>query len=125
MKYPVELYAKSFIEVVSATSQEKRDKIISNFLKIIRKNGDYLRIKKIFTAIREAEVKKRGGRIINLELAREIPENLITHLKSYFSKKDYISISVRPDLIAGLRILIDNEKELDTTMKRKLKKIFK
>lgn len=124
MKYSSELYAKAFMEVVSKASKEKQGKMVSRFLNIVRKNGDYPLIKKIFNQIQEALIRAKGGRMVILESARQISPELMEKLKNRFSVRDRVEQVIRPDLAAGLRVLVDGEKEIDFTLKRKLRKLF-
>ncbi len=124
MKYQAELYAKAFVETIAKAPNEKQGVFLRKFIEIIRKNGDFLRIEKIFQAVRNAFVKNQGGRIVTLELARNIPEDN-KNFKRFFSDKNHVEIVIRPELVAGMRILIDGEKELDCTLQRKLNRLFK
>ncbi len=124
MRYSPELYAKAFLETVAVASGKKQPEMLFRFVEVIRKNGDSPLIKKIFRQVQEAIIKKQGAKIITLEFAREIPKALVAKLRNYFSKKDHIKQVIREDLVAGVRVLVDNEKELDLTMRKKLKKLF-
>jgi F0F1-type ATP synthase delta subunit len=124
MKYSPEIYARAFMETVYSAPKEKQEKLLLRFLEAIKKNGDLPQIKRIFRAIQKAVVKKNGGRIINLELAHNISQELLAKLRNNFSPKDYLEIYFHPELIAGVRMLFDEEIELDLTIRKKLKKLF-
>jgi F0F1-type ATP synthase delta subunit len=124
MKYSPEIYGRAFMETVYAAPQEKQERLIWQFLDVVRKNGDFTQIKKIFAAIQALIIKKNGGRIISLEFARNVSQALLEKFQNNFSSKDHIEISFRPELIAGVRVLINGEDELDLTMRRKLKELF-
>ncbi|TSC75315.1 MAG: hypothetical protein G01um101430_522 [Parcubacteria group bacterium Gr01-1014_30] len=124
MKYSPELYARAFMETVAQASQVKQKALLSRFLEIIVKNGDYLGIKKILSKIEEAVVREKGGRMITLEFAREVEKELAERLKSSFSDNDHILTLLNPELVAGVRVLVDGESELDMSLQRKLKKLF-
>lgn len=142
MRYSPELYAKAFLETAVAAGKQKQGELVRRFLKVVKKNGDSILLGKIFRLIQEALVRRKGGRIITLEFSREVSEKLSAKLRSAFSKKDYIEEFIRPDLVAGARILVDGKvaetsshlppspasqgslEELDMTMRKKLKKLF-
>lgn len=124
MKYSPELYAKAFFEAARAVPEKKQGEIISRFLQVIRKNGDWPLIKKIFRQVCSLVIRARGGRMIVLEFARDLSKELVNKLQNSFSKQDYVEKAIRPELIAGVRILIDYEKELDLTVQRKLRNLF-
>lgn len=124
MKYSPRLYARAFVETVAAAPGEKQGRLLVRFLQVIKKNGDWPLRKKIFRQTRKLMIKKAGGRIITLEFAREVSKEPVEKLQNSFSAKDYIETTVRPELLAGVRILIDEDRELDFTLKKKLRKLF-
>ena len=63
---------------------------------------------------------KSGNKKIVLEMARQ---NKVI-LKSVIKKNDVVEEKINPELIAGIKIIIDNERQLDFSLKNKLDKIF-
>ena len=111
MKYAPHIYARAFLEV--KPDPEK-------FLSVVLKNGDYERLDKIVEAIEMREVQAHGGRIVELEFAR------ISELakKFKFSSHDRVHTKINPSLVAGVRVTVDGEQELDVSLQRKLNKLF-
>lgn len=124
MRYSPELYAKAFMETVFAAPKAKQKKLLLRFLQVLEKNGEQQIAEKIFDKIQEIITKKKEGRVVQLEFARDVQKQLAARLKRSFSKRDLISFSVRPELVSGVRVLIDGERELDMSLQRKLKKLF-
>jgi len=121
MKYAPELYAEAFTRALNESAAHvSRDALVARLLAVIEKNGDNARKGKILNAVRRAFIKKRGGREISIETARDQHIDL----GRYFKKEDEIETRVNPDLIAGLRITVDGERELDTSLHRKLSRMF-
>ena len=115
MKYPVSIYARAFLET-------KPD--LKKFLSVVAKNGDLPRIDKIVAAIEEQETHDHGGKVVNVEFAREMDEATIKKITKKFKERDLVSIKVTPSLIAGTRITIDGEQELDGSFQRKINKLW-
>jgi len=124
MKYSTELYAKAFLEVWEGVDGKDKSKITKRFLEVIGKNGDLGNFSKIEGAIRRALVKKNGGRFIEAEVARPANEVARRKISESFSKKDYVQMHVRPEILAGARILIDGEREFDFSFERRIRKLF-
>ena len=124
MKYPPEAYAEAFAEALEEKSAPD-SQLIKRFLSTIDKNGDWPSVKKIFNLIVKKIVKRSGGRSMSAEFAREMPKAQLENFLNKFSKKDFVEVAVKPELVGGVRILIDGEEELDLTMARKLKILFK
>lgn len=124
MKYPSYLYARAFLEVMEKTPERKRGEILKRFVQLLFKNGDIRRADKIIEAVSRFIVQARGGRSVAIEYARIIPAKLRRKLTGAFSKKDAVTEILNPVLVAGVRITMDGNEELDMTMARKLKKVF-
>jgi len=124
MKYSPEIYAKALIEVFEKIPSNEKDSAIKRFLEIINSNGDMKRIDKIVNLVSKYLTLKAGGHHVVIEVARELPEKTTKEIVKKFQDHDQIEISINPYLIAGTRITINGESELDNSLTRKLKKIF-
>lgn len=121
MKYSPELYAEAFLVILRDTPGHDESSLVERFIRTIEKNGDIGRREKIFAAIRRACIKKNGGREVVIETARRHQR---LDFNNYFKKEDAITTAINPDLIAGVRVTIDGERELDTSLNHKLSKMF-
>ncbi|KKT82168.1 MAG: hypothetical protein A3B99_03735 [Candidatus Yanofskybacteria bacterium RIFCSPHIGHO2_02_FULL_44_12b] len=122
MRYPLNNYVDAFMEALEKASQEKA---ISGFVRLLKKTGDIKAADKIFTAIHKKMINLDGGRWVKVETAREISEKKLEALEHKFSKKDHAVFSINPDLVAGLRVTVNGEEELDNSLQNKLNKLFK
>ena len=93
-------------------------------VKLLKKTGDIKHFNKIVEAIHKKLVNEKGGKWINIETAREsaLKKEKIKH---NFSEKDYIDFKINPELVAGMRVTVDGEEELDNTLNQKLKNLFR
>ncbi|MDO8523080.1 MAG: F0F1 ATP synthase subunit delta [bacterium] len=123
MKYPIEAYAEAFCEA-ALERKGKEEELIKKFLVAVNKNGDWGEIKKIFKLIARKMAVRRGGRFVSVEFGRAPTKKVTLMLEESFSKKDHVEFKVRPELIAGARILINGEQELDSTLIKKINKLF-
>src|SRR3989344_1754355 len=103
MKYSAAMYARAFLET-------KPD--VKRFLEVVAKNGDFSRIDGIVAAIERHAVHAAGGRMIELEYAR----SSAVSEEFKFRAKDQVHTSISPSLVAGVRVTIDGEKELDMSL---------
>ncbi|TSC82691.1 MAG: hypothetical protein G01um101420_214 [Parcubacteria group bacterium Gr01-1014_20] len=122
MKYSPKDYALALSKSLEKSKDEKH--LISNFLRVIRKNGDQRKFPKILEAFKKTETKKNGGSHIKVEFARETKEGQIKSITKQFSPKDWVETSLNPSLIAGVRVTFDGERELDNSLSRKIHKLF-
>ena len=119
----IKLYALALADVIAKKiSLQEEKKVIYNFLKLLEKNGKLKNAKKIISLTQKYYLEKTGNKSIILQTARKtIAKNL---LKSLYKEGDIIEEKINPALIAGIKIIINNEKQLDFSLKNKLDNIF-
>ena len=123
MKYKPEIYAGAFAWALKDKTLSEVE-ILKNFLRAVRKNEDWMGISKILRAVETRLVKNRGGRMVLVESARDLSENMAERFLKNFKKEDMVEFLQNFSLIAGARITINNSCELDLSFKRKLRKLF-
>ena len=122
MKYSVNNYVEAFVGTLA--SSDKKDQVVTNFITLLKKTGDIKHSKKIFEAIHKRLVNSDGGRWIDIDTARELPESKLKPLMNKFSKKDHINFNINKGLVAGVRVTVNGESEMDNSLAKKLKKLF-
>ena len=120
MKYNYKIYARALVSALDETQDlVQKEKIIKNFLFLVQKNKDVRQLKKIIDFASKIIYKKDGRQRIILETAR--PQNNLKNLfQKFFNEKDIIEEKINPNILAGLRIVFDDEKELDFSFKKRL-----
>jgi len=121
MKYSVNNYVNAFIPAIKKTSQGQT---IVGFMNLLQKTGDIKHSKKIIEAIHKKMVNEKGGKWVNIEVARNSTLKKET-FKHQFSEKDHLNFNINPELIAGVRITVNTEEELNNSLWGKLSKLFK
>lgn len=115
MKYSPEIYARAFWE---AKPDAKK------FLSVVHKNGDAHRLDKIVEALERYAAHQHGGRMVTMEFARVADTELVKKLQEKFTGKDHIRTTLNPALVAGVRVTIDGEQELDVSFQRKINNLW-
>ncbi len=124
MKYSPKLYAKAFSEVAAGPlTKTKETELVKNFLEIIEKNSDAHQLKKIFLQTETMLRMKTGRRKITIETARDIA-HIETKLKHFIAPDDIIEETINPELIAGIKIIVNDQTQFDGSLSRKLKTLF-
>ena len=62
---------------------------------------------------------------MKIETAREMSDSQNELLKHKFSNKDHVEFKINPELVAGVRITVNGEEELNNSLQNKLNKLFK
>lgn len=122
MKYSPQIYAKAFSEIIMKPSVKKAD-LVKNFLRLIKKNNDEHLLKKIYELTEKMARDKFGKRKVVVETARAIKGLNIT-IKKISQKGDIVEKKINPDLIAGIKIILNDEMQFDGSMEKKIKNLF-
>jgi len=119
MKYSVNTYAKALAE---AAADPKTDdaKIMRNFLAIVRKNGDEAHLRAIVHAAERMLWEKTGVRKITVESARALLKPAHTLVKDILKPRDVVEEKIDPSLIAGVKIIVNEELQFDGSLKGRL-----
>ena len=123
MKFSPTHYALALLEAVNEKPRAS-EKISVRFLEVLKKNGDRLQAGKILKEVERISLKRSGYRAVAIETARPLSTSQEQELRRHFNQKDHIDIRVNPELVAGVKIVIDGEWVIDASLRRKLKNLF-
>lgn len=123
MKYKPKLYAKSLAEAILKKDADEK-KIIDNFLKLLKKNGDMGKAGHIISLAKKIFIKKTGRRHLTIESARKIKAKQKELIESILRKGDIVEEKIDKDLLAGIKIIIDGEQQFDASFSKKLQSLF-
>lgn len=121
MKYKAKIYAKALADSILDSKAENK-KIINNFLKLLERNQDLKKSEEIVLIAENMLLKKTGNKKVILEIARKIDTK--DAVKDFVKKGDVIEEKINPKLVAGIKVIVNNDKQLDFSLLRKLENIF-
>jgi F0F1-type ATP synthase delta subunit len=127
MKYATHIYAKALVEVLddAAKKGSKDDEhIAKNFLAMIKRNGDEAHLKKILEEASRFARGKSGVRKVTVESARELNPSQKAMMKDFIKPGDVVEERIDPELIAGIKIVLNDELQFDGSLKNKLNKVL-
>ncbi len=124
MKYSAHIYAKALAEVLADAKPAHEAQIAKNFLALVRRNGDEMHLRKILEEAARMARGKGGVRKVTLETARQLGQPQREILKSFLKPSDVIEERIDSELVAGVRVIVDDEKQFDGSLKGKLDRLF-
>ena len=124
MRYSLKNYAEALAAAIHDIDPARSGAIVKNFLVLLGKSGDEVHAEKIVNAAERILRKKDGGREVIFESARSLEPGNKKLLSGVAREKDIVATHINPDLVAGVRIVIDGEQEFDGSLKGKLDKMF-
>ena len=124
MKYSPATYANALKLVLAKIEANGLELVLKNFQAVLVKNGDQALGDKIVSELEGIFTKENGGRIVSIETARVLPIEELELLKKHFKEKDLIRFKLNPSLVAGVRVTVGGDRELDHSLVKKLRQVF-
>jgi F0F1-type ATP synthase delta subunit len=125
MKYPSHFYAKALAQAIAGAKGKNEAAIAKNFLALVRKNGDEASLPKILDEAGRMVRSEEGIRQVRIESARPLAVSQEKMVKEFIKPGDIIERKIDPELIAGVRLILDDELQFDGSLRGKLDKVFR
>jgi F0F1-type ATP synthase delta subunit len=122
MKYSINSYAKALADAIYFSNNNSQ--IGENFLNVLKKNRDENYAKKIIEETEKILRQRDNSKKFVITFARSSDKNPKELLKDILTENDSYEIKVRPELIAGMTIKINDNFYFDGSLKGKLDKLF-
>lgn len=119
----VKLYAKALSEILLKKGIDEK-KITDNFVKLLIKTGQQKKTKKILDLAEDLVLLKQGKRKIVFQTARRMTADQKKLLHDFIKGGDVVKEKVNHELIAGVKIIINDSQQFDASMQSKLQKIY-
>lgn len=119
MNIKPKIYALAMVDAFISAKQSEI-KILKNVVAIMKKNGDTRKVSSIIRLAERLFYEKTGKRKIVIEMAREgshIP-------KSLAKKGDIVQRIIKKELVAGVRIIVNHERQLDYSLIKNINEVF-
>jgi F0F1-type ATP synthase delta subunit len=127
MKYSAHIYAKALVAVLDDAKGPKAGhdaEIAKNFLALVIKNGDEAHLKKILEEASRFARGKSGIRKVTIASARELSPAQNKTVEQFVKPGDVVEQRIDPDLIAGIKIIVNDEMQFDGSLRNKLNKVL-
>jgi F0F1-type ATP synthase delta subunit len=93
-------------------------------VKVLVKAGLEKKSKQILDLAEDLLLRKQGKNKITFEIARRITAENRALLKQFVKEGDVVKEKINHELIAGVKVIINNERQFDNSLKSKLQNIF-
>ena len=121
MSHAPSLYARAL--ALLAAENRLNAPAISRFLKLLRKHRNLSGLTQILRQFQRTYDTTAGITRIEVSAARS-PERLASVLRKRLGKKAVISERVRPELIGGAHVRINDAISIDASVRRQLQRLF-
>lgn len=118
----IKIYAQVLAEM--ALDKKENKKVAENFLKLLEKEGLQKKAKEIVQLAEDILLQKKGKKKITLETARKVAPAQKKMLEGIADSGDIIKEKISPELIAGVKIIINDSRQFDGSLQKKLQEIL-
>ncbi len=121
MKYKSRDYANTLVEIM--LKEKDGTKMVAGFLSFMKKNRDERKLKEILKLAEKLYFKKTGNKKIILETARHFNFKNSELINNLVNKGDVVVEKINQELIAGVKIVVNEERQLDMSLFKKLQEL--
>lgn len=124
MKYSVKQYASALNLALKGKDGSERKKATKRFLDILRKNRDGGKLSRILKELEIQHLHSSGLNKVRIEAASPLSRKVKSEIEEIFGKKLHLEEKINPELLAGLRILVNDEFFVDASAKSRIGEIL-
>lgn len=124
MKYKPKQYATALVEALDGAESDTARVRIRAFVELLKKHRMLGKVESIMQVAERRLAERAGVTRVRLESTAPASATLQKEVADIFDGKVWIEEKVRPELLAGIRILIDDETLVDASAKRRLAEMF-
>lgn len=124
MRYTSKQYAAALLGALEGAPAGRRTDVMRRFFAVLRRHKSMGRLDAIVREVEKISLQKRGVRKVVVESAAPLSEKTKKEIQERVGKKLQFFEKVEPELLAGIRILIDNDTLIDASGKRQVERMF-
>jgi F0F1-type ATP synthase delta subunit len=87
-------------------------------------NGDFKKAEEIVIGIEKTFLAREGRNKISITSALPLSSEIIENIRKKFNKNDVIETKIDPEILAGIKIMINGNKIIDASLRKKLNILF-
>ena len=122
MRWKPAIYAKAFLAAIDGGAHA--EEASKRLAKTLKRYGDRSLADGVLRAVERELVSRAGAQMVEVQFARPPKPAVLKTILGDFSKKDRVTTSIKLKLVAGTRIVINGDEELDLSLVGKLERMF-
>lgn len=124
MRYRASQYAEALWSALEEKSEVAQKKIIKRFGELLAVHQATGKARAIYAAYEKLELAKQGMRSVHLETVNPASDKLKKEIHTALGKNVHIKEIVNPNMIGGIKILVDDEILIDGSVRRQINHMF-
>jgi len=124
MKFSVQQYAEALYHTLSETKSGDQDKVINNFIRVLKTNGDLHYYEAIINVYEILDREMKGIREVEVTTARDVEINseIVNKLNDVIGKDIELKRKVDESLIGGIVVRVEDTL-IDASVRGQLSKL--
>jgi len=123
MKYPTRIYAEGLAEAIA--SGRDAAAIRRNFMALLDRYGDGVHLPKIIEETERLLRRRDGSKKVVVSFARPQPKSARALTGPLVGPQDALEEVIDPTLVAGMKIVVNDERAFDASLRTKLDAMLK
>lgn len=124
MRYTSRQYGAALLGTLEGKTKKKREEVLRHFFSLLRKNRDTGRLSAILREVERIHLRKEGLKKVEIESAAPLTREIKKETSRLMGGKAFLREYVKPDLLAGAKILVNDELLIDASARRRLRQLF-
>ena len=124
MKYRVTQYAEALHAALKGAPVSKHKDIMRRFAALLGRHRMSGKSDLVVAAYEKIVLRETGMRKVKIESAAPASEQLKKEIGAVLGENIFIEAKTNPELLAGIKILVDNELLIDASAKRQLARML-
>lgn len=124
MRYLAIHYAQALYEAFKDKKETEYKTLLNNFFLLLRIRREWSRLQEIVHAYEKYYLKQENMHKVHVESAHTCSDTIRIQIKNAIDGTFLLEEVVRPELLGGVSIILDNEILIDASIKRQLEKMF-
>ncbi len=125
MRNTAKQYTEALYEVIKDKGLVEQKKIIRNFLQLLKKRHVKASSNSMLRYFEKCYLKDHDMRKVEVESMNPLSDILKSDIKKSVGKQVLLYEKINPDLLAGIKMIVDNSLLIDASAKTKLAVLFK
>lgn len=124
MKYSVKQYAAALVAALREKSDSEQRETARRFFVLLHRHGLWSRRLLILKEVERQFLKEHDARKVAVAAALPLSSKTRREIERTVGKNIFWQETVEPELLAGIKILVDDEILIDASAKRYVKRLF-
>lgn len=124
MRHSPKQHASALLLAMADKSPEERKKILRQFLSLLSRRGDSPRLGLILREVERQYLREAGLKKVVLEAPNAVPAKVKKEVEGILGKNLLIQEKINPRILAGIKVLVNDELLIDASAETQLRKLF-